>query len=127
MRKRIWKAAILLSVVGLGNTPSPAANSYSIAIQILGTDGSVVSKNKFTCSTYEDCRNVLPIIIDGNQEKMAVTTRIEDTHHVYVVVRGIPSAKTYREPFDGWSDHKAFEIGNEWTVDLSRRVSSIFS
>src|SRR5713101_4015264 len=108
MHKIVWRAAVFLSAVGLGVAPSRTASSYGIVIEILSTDGGVVSKNKFTCPIYEDCRNVLPIMIDGNQEKMVVMTRIEDTHHVYVVVRGIPSAKTYREPFDDWSDHKAF-------------------
>ncbi len=126
MRKIAWKAAVFLSAVGLGS-PVQAANSYCIVIEILDTGGSAVSKNKFSCPTYEECRNVVPIMIDGNQEKMAVMTRIEDTHHIYVVVRGIPSAKTYREPFDAWSDHKAFEIGNEWTLELSRRFSSMFA
>jgi len=127
MYRTFWGVALFLSVVGLAAAPLHAANSYSVVVEILGTDGSVASKQKFACPTYEDCRNVMPIMIDGKQEKMAVMTRIEDTHHVYVVVRGISSPKTYREPFDGWSDHKAFETGKEWTVELSHRFSSMFA
>jgi hypothetical protein len=125
MCKTLLRAAVFLSMVGFGVVY--AANSYSIVIEILGTDGSVASKVKFACPIYEECRNVVPIMIDGNQEKMEVVTRIEGTHHVYVRARGIPSPKTYREPFDSWSDHKAFEAGKEWTVELSRRFSSMFA
>jgi hypothetical protein len=46
---------------------------------------------------------------------------VQDEHHIYVIVDPFVANNDFsKEVFEGTSATKAFEAGNEWTIDLRK-------
>ena len=116
MRATIGKTAMWLWVLGLSATPSFAANTYKLVVDVLSGDGSVVSHNEFSCSSREDCRNPVSLTLNGKPTKVGVMARVENPHQLYVVIN------TDLRELEGWADRKPLEPGNEWMVALKHTV-----
>lgn len=117
-------AAVCFLVYECMLAPALSAQSYyNLIVDVMAPDGKIAAHTTLKCPVYEACRNVIPIAIGGQLRKMYVMARMEDPHRIYLTLSGL-AERLGEEPFDSWSAVKAFEPGNEWTVDLSRKFSA---
>jgi hypothetical protein len=129
MKKVLLAAAAAALVAGAVPTPAGADMTYYyLAVDILGTDGSVTLHKQLKCPRYDDCTDKFPFELQGKKQTFYVKARVQDDHHIYVIVNPdlsyvVENGQVRRAPFDPTTATKAFESGNEWTIDLHNTVT----
>jgi hypothetical protein len=128
MKKILLAAATAALVAGAALPPASAGGTYYyLSVDILGADGSVTLHKQLKCPRYDDCIDKFPVELQGKKQILYVKSRVQDDHHIYVIVNPdlsyvIENGQARRTPFDATTATKAFESGNEWTIDLQNTV-----
>src|SRR5260221_10758568 len=120
VQKKLKVAAMVLVLTGLALSPLRAAPSeYKITVDVMGPDGSKRLSGTFTCSTYERCQNVVPLVVDGKPFKMGVRSYLLVDHHIRVMLQG---NDLLGGPFSDTESDRPFEAGEAWGEQLVKWV-----
>jgi hypothetical protein len=120
LQKNAKLAAMALVLTGLALSPIQAAPSdYKIVVDVMGPDGAKRASATFTCSTYERCQNVVPLLVDGKPFKMGVRSYLLDDHHIRVMLQG---NDLLGGPFSDTESDRPFEAGQAWDEQLVKWV-----
>ncbi len=120
VQKKLKVAAMVLVLTGLALSPLRAAPSeYKITVDVMGPDGSKRLSGTFTCSTYERCQNVVPLVVDGKPFKMGVRSYLLVDHHIRVMLQG---NDLLGGPFSDTESDRPFEAGQAWDEQLVKWV-----
>src|SRR4051794_7846546 len=99
MQKYFLAAAAALFAGAAALSPAGAADSYYLlSVDILGDNGGVTLHKQVKCPRYDDCREKLPVVIEGKPQTLFVMARVQDEHHIYVTAdTGISPSSGFRQ------------------------------
>lgn len=113
--------------VGAGTALAVGADTrYSLSVDLLTEDGSVALHQPLNCPRYGNCLAELPYVLEGKHIIVYIKAQILDDHHIAVRISPPLLRPTLSDrdiavsPFDVASRTVAFELGNEWTIELRR-------
>lgn len=126
MKSVVLNAVVAAVLIGTSAPALAGESYYLLSVDILAADGTVALHKQVKCPRYEKCTNGFPYELNGKKQTLYVNTRVPDDHHLYMVINPDKShimepGGVYQLPFDDAVATKAFEPGNEWTVDLTRQ------